>query len=168
MVREFPARVAVFVHLSVFAMAVGAGWGLAEGDLPPRDADALWREAVAIASQNARAVCVLVVASLTTGGLAGLLLFGVNGYAFGAMLGMAPLTKVHWVLLYAPVELSAFTVASVAATRFSWMVGRWLREDAPVSMAGSRVGVTATVVAGTLAAAALLEALAIHRAWSND
>lgn len=158
----------VFVHLSVFAMAVGAGWGLADGNLPPRDVDAVWQEAVAIAGQNTRTVCVLVVASLTTGGLAGLFLFGVNGYAFGAMLGMAPLAKVHWVLLYAPVEVSAFTVASVAATRFSWMVGRWLRKDVPVSAADSRVGVTAAVVVGTLAVAALLEALAIHWAWSND
>lgn len=158
----------VFLHLSVFAMAVGAGWSLAEGNLPPRDVDAVWQEAVAIASQNARTVCVLVVASLTTGGLAGLFLFGVNGYAFGAMLGIAPLAKVHWVLLYAPVEVSAFTVASVAATRLSWMVGRWLRKDAPFSVADSRVGVTAAVVVGTLAVAALLEALAIHWAWNSD
>ena len=165
---KFPARIVVLLHLLAFALATGVGWSLAEGTLPPRDVDAVWLEATAIAGHNVRTVCVLAIASLTTGGVAGLVLFGANGYAFGAMLGMAPLAKVHWVLLYAPFEVAAFTVASVTATQFSWMVGRWLREDAPVSGVGSRVGVTATIVAGTLAGAAILEALAIHWAWSND
>lgn len=168
MAGKFPARIAVLLHLSAFALATGAGWSLAEGALPPRTVDAVWREATAIAGHNVRTACVLAIASLTTGGVAGLVLFGANGFAFGAMLGMAPAAKVHWVLLYAPFEVAAFTVASVAATRSSWMVGRWLREDAPLSLAASRVAATATMVAGTLAVAALLEALAIHWAWSDD
>lgn len=165
---KFPARIAALLHLSAFIFATGLGWSLAEGTLPPRDVDTVWLEASAIARHNVRTVCVLAIASLTTGGVVGLVLFGANGYAFGAMLGMAPLAKVHWVLLYAPLEVAAFTVASVAATRFSWMVGRWLGEGAPVSVEGSRVSVTVTIVAGALAVAALLEALAIHWAWSND
>ena len=167
-VRRFPAQLVVLLHLSVFTVSVGAGWGTAEGSLAPRPVDGVWQEAVAVASHNARTVCVLAVASLTTGGLGGLFLFGVNGYAFGKMLGMAPAAKVHWVLLYAPVEVWAFTVASVAATRWSWMTACWLLRQHAAPAAGRHAGVTVTVVAGILAAAALLEALAIQGAWGDD
>ncbi|MCY4601138.1 MAG: stage II sporulation protein M [Acidobacteria bacterium] len=156
------------LHLSAFVLATGMGWGMADGNLSSREVDAVWLEAVAIARRNARALCVLVAASLTTGGFAGLCLFGINGYAFGTMLGMAPAAKIYWVLLYAPIEVSAFTVASVAATRLSWAAARWLRGDASVSAAGCRIGVTAAGVACALAAAAFLEALAIRGAWSDD
>lgn len=167
-VRRFPARLAVLLHLAVFTVSVGAGWGASEGSLVQRPVEGVWREAVAIASHNARTVCVLAVASLTTGGLGGLFLFGVNGYAFGMMLGMVPTVKLHWVFLYAPVEIGAFTVASVAATRWSLKTACWLLRQSAAPAPRWRDGVTVAVVAGSLAAAAFLEAFAIQAAWSDD
>lgn len=167
MVVRFSTRVAAFLHLSIFMVSVGLGWHQADGVLAPGAVDGIWREAAAIAGQNARAVCVLAAASLTTGGLGGLLFFAVNGYVFGEMLGMVPATKIYWVLLYAPVEIGAFTVASVAAARPAWMVAQWLREDNSGPLAPPRWAAVVVIVAGSLAAAALLEVLAIQGAWGR-
>ena len=163
--RQFPARLSIVLYWSVLVAASGLGWSAAEGDLPQRIPDSPFREAVAIAAHNFVAVCVLVVASLASGGVGGLFFFAVNGYAFGQMLGMAPPEKTPWVLVYAPVELWAFTAAAVASARLSWAVARWLGDGTSFADAARRVAISLVLIVVLLVVAAILEAIAIRGAW---
>ena len=165
--QSFPRRVVVLAHLAVFATSVVAGWSTAEGALPGREVGAARQEAMAIAVQNVRAACVLAVASLVTAGFGGIVFFAVNGHAFGRMLGIVPLQQAPWVLLYAPVEVWAFTVASVAAARLSWDVARWLHGEPWSRTAVWRAGRAMAGMAGMLGAAAILETFAILGAWGD-
>lgn len=154
-------------YLTVFLVCLVAGWSQTEGEITSRAVtEPFWQDALSLAAHNLAVLTVLVLTSLLTFGVSGLVFWAVNGYVFGAMVGMLPSDKMMWLMLYAPLEISAFLCGSVAAYRFSMTVFSWLREGAaPHRSALNRSAILLTVGVVTMLVAALLEAWAIRLSW---
>lgn len=120
---------------------------------------------VRIASNNIGVLIYLVLANVLLMGIAGVLLFVVNGYFFGQMIAMTTGPAV-WVWLYAPVEVLAFALGAAGSIRVALELLTWLSSGKRISVqvVGDLALVFGTAVFGLLIAA-LLESLAIQGAW---
>ena len=109
----------------------------------------------------------LVLTSLLTFGLGGLVFWAVNGYAFGNMIATLPPDKIPGLLLYAPLEVSAFLLGSAAAHRLSMALVSWLRWGRSPRPALRKSVLLFGVGAGAIVLSAFLEAWAIRLAWGR-
>lgn len=147
-----------------------AVWGslVTEGQLPPREVDAWWRELISILAANCGVFVGMYVGCVLSAGIVGVPFFAANGLVFGGMLASVPLAKVPWVLLYAPLEMAAFALAFLGGRDISLAVVRGLAGNGGVERCEIMHGACRAVVAfGLLVVAAALEVAAIFGAWND-
>ena len=133
--------VLVIVNAAAFLVPFGAGWRSSmasdeQFDLP-RTGTVTYNAAAAVADAgtilaiNSRALFWILLLGMFSGGVYGLLLLGVNGYAIGHALAAVHQVSpaAFWfVLSYAPLEFAAFVAANCAAQMVTWTCFNWLRE----------------------------------------
>ena len=125
----------------------------------------VWEEAGRIYSNNLRALAVLLVSGALVVGVAGIILFALNGHVFGQMV-VASRVEVAWLWLFAPLELAAFAVGAAASMEIGLGLVRWLRDGVPIgAVHWERCGAAVLMAAAGLAVAAVLEGVAIRWAW---
>lgn len=126
----------------------------------------IWEEAGHIYSNNLRALVALAAAGAVFLGVAGMIVFALNGYVFGQML-VASEVSLTGLWLFAPLELASFAVGAAAAMRIGLETLRWLRHGVAVEPAEFEQFAGAVGFAGAgLAIAAVLEGFAIQWAWT--
>jgi hypothetical protein len=156
------------LHLAVFALAVAAGAFRRHGSLTPPGPAGLADAVSEIVLHNLGSLAALVVSGLLLAGIAGIVMFAANGYVFGHALAItdAPLA---WVWVYAPVEILSFALGGAASMGLGIEIVRWLRHGPPVSAPVIRRSVIAVgLAAAGLGLAAVLEGIAIQRAWGHQ
>ena len=154
-------------NTAIFVSLAGIGYWLAEDPLPIRCTEStVLADALAFGSHNASVMVTLVLVSLSTLGIGGLLFFGLNGYVFGQMLAVLPPTTVPWVLLYAPVEVFAFLCANAWACCLSREATLWLRTGRQMRAIADARGLPSLAIGG-IAIAAILEAWAVVLGWRD-
>jgi hypothetical protein len=155
------------LHLITFALAAGIGWNTATGALPPRSPGTFYADVPMIAGNNLQVLVILIATNVLVIGLIGLAMFAVHGYLFGQMLAMTP-GPIHWVWLYAPLEVMSFAFGASASVLILIEAGRWLRTGLPASAPMLRTVALAILLAvDGLLVAAFLEAVAITAAWGS-
>lgn len=157
----------IFLSLLVFTMFMAVGYaGTADGvKLTGRSENSFPAVFLHILSGNIRSLLVLVVSSVLSIGICGLVFFALNGYAAGSILGVLSGDSIVYFLLFLPLEIVAFALAFAYACRASLMLIDNLR-DVEHSRPTIRVVVCSVLrVLSLLVLAALAESLSIKLAW---
>jgi hypothetical protein len=157
----------VVLHLGVAcASSVSGATGRARSLVPPA-LGAFWGDVHHVFVHNVQALVVVALGGVVFAGVASVVIFAVNGYVFGQML-LASDAALAWVWLYAPLELASFALGGAASTEIGLAVLRWVRRGARIESDALENWVVATLLATSgLAASAVLEGLAIRRAWTG-
>lgn len=149
----------VAVQLIVFAAASAQGWNRPAAPIEAPPYEGVANKAMEIFAHNAGATLTIVIGSVCTVGLFGVLMHGVNGYMAGALMratvehGLQP-----WIWLFAPGEVLAFASAGAAASAVTVAAFR----GRSAVRAGFRV---VAVSLAAMATSAMLESVLIKLAW---
>ena len=159
MIRDRTFQVLAAVQLVVFATACIQGWNQPATPIQAPPFEGVAGKAIEIFAHNAGATLVIVVGSVCTAGVFGVLMHGVNGYMAGALMRSTVEHELQpWLWLFAPGEVLAFATAGAAAAAVTIAAFR----GRSTARAGLRV--VALSLAG-MAPSAVLESLLIKLDW---